>query len=154
MYSHHTNHIDMHIKRCKKKKATRWKIVKGSLSNQVLFKTTLRIAAWDFVWVLLYVWTRMQCIKSMWSIQTFTVHKPKIFFENFGEPYGLCWGVCGTILAQNDQWSSLIILKWKFFLRILVNHMVCGGGGVSEPHWLKMISDHHWPFWNQWVPIL
>ena len=33
-------------------------------------------------------------IKSVWSIQTFAVHKRNFFFfENFGEPYGPQAGV-------------------------------------------------------------
>ena len=54
--------------------------------------------------------TRMLCIKSVWSIQTFAVHK------------------------------HLQVRK------ILVNHMVRRWGLGLEPHWLKMISDHHYHF--------
>ncbi len=64
--------------------------------------------------------TRMLCIKSMWSIQTFAIHE---------------------CLQVPRFWHCLL-----FWWTILVNHMVHGGGG-AEPHWLKMISDHHWPFW-------
>ncbi len=55
--------------------------------------------------------TRMLRIKSVWSIQTFVVHKHLQVHQSYG------------------------LRGWV-------------GVGGSEPHWLKMISDHHWPFWN------
>ncbi len=104
----------------------------------------------------------MLCIKSIWSIQ----------MKNFGEPYGTQggWNHIGS------KWSVIITdlfkMKKKTFLRILVNHMV-HGGGVSEPHWFQngqwwpppcrpiffilkwsvMITDHFEPMWF-WPPLV
>ncbi len=83
--------------------------------------------------------TRMLCMKSVWSIQTFAVHKHLQVHQCF------LTNICSSQMPLSSQ---ILALFYNCFLFTYFGEPYGLQGGVSEPHWLKMISDGSPKFLN------